>query len=351
MNPETKAFTKADTLTAKGVAIGLMFFYHLFHEAADLENMGVIFAPFSESTFLMLSSFGNICVAMFAFLSAYGISAATRETLAGYSEMGTEVRKTTKRLLSLMGRFLFVFLLTNLCLFMFFDYKNYYGTGFQGVMCVLTDALGLSELFATPTLNMTWWYMPLAYFLILTVPVIYRAALRMKWLLLPVVMLLPLFLDIDRYYYMYFCVAVWGVCAYEGNWKEHIAALRIPTWGKAVLLLVLMGLCIPLRQNYLIRENYSYIIEGAVALVFCFGSAFLFARIPVIGLILRFLGKHSMTMYLVHTFVYLIIFRDFTYSFRYSALIWVVLMAVCLAFAVAADTLYECLKKQLFRKK
>ncbi len=351
MNPETKPFTKADTMTAKGVAIGLMFFYHLFHEAADVENMGVIFAPLPKEIFLMLSGFGNICVAMFVFLSAYGISAVTGEMQAGYSENGAEVKKTSKRLLSLMGRFLFVYLLTNLCLFMFFDYKGLYGTGFQGAVCALTDALGLAELFATPTLNMTWWYMPLAYFLILTVPLLYRAASKMKWLLLPLFMLLPMFFEGNRYFIMYVGVAVWGVCAYTGNWKEKLSGLRIPVWGKVLILLLLMGVCIPFRQNYLIRETYSYITEGAVALVFCFGAAFLFSKIPVIGGILRFFGKHSMTMYLVHTFVYLILFRDFTYSFRYSAVIWLVLMAVCLVYAVAADVLYDCLKKRLFQKK
>lgn len=346
MNPETKAFTKSDTLTAKGVAISLMFFYHLFHEAADVENLGVIFAPFSKEVFLMLSGFGNICVAMFVFLSAYGISAKIREAGSGYSETGTAVKSTAKRLISLMLRFVFVYLLINACLWMFFDYGNLYGTGFQGAVCTVTDMLGLAELFGTPTLNLTWWYMPLAYLIILMVPVLYRGAQKIKWLLLPLAMLLPLFLEMNTYYYMYICAAIWGVCAFSGDWNGRIREWKIPVWGKAAAFLLLMALCIPVRQNYLIRENFSYITEGAVALVFCFGSAFLFSKIPVIGLILRFWGKHSMTMYLVHTFVYLTLFRGFTYSFRYGALIWLVLMAVCTAFAVASDVLYDCLMKR-----
>ena len=69
-----KIFTQEDTLLVKGIAILFMLFYHLFETYERVNSLGVIYAPLSENAFLMISGFGNICVAVFAFLSAYGIS-------------------------------------------------------------------------------------------------------------------------------------------------------------------------------------------------------------------------------------------------------------------------------------
>lgn len=78
-------FEKRDTLAVKGVAILLMLFYHLFESQELIVSLNVDHRPFPQELFLMLSGYGNICVALFVFLSAYGITKGlTADEAEGY---------------------------------------------------------------------------------------------------------------------------------------------------------------------------------------------------------------------------------------------------------------------------
>lgn len=349
---ENRTFSRKDTLTAKGAAICLLFFYHLFHEAETVDSLGVIYAPIPRDLFFLLSGFGNVCVAMFVFLSAHGISRQIHEAEQKMQEekkekgrIGFLKKKTWERFIRLMLRYIFVYVLSNLILFPWFDYKSLYGGGAQGILCMLTDMTGLAELLGTPTLNVTWWYMPLAYLLIFIVPVFYEFSHKTGWLLIPMGILLPMVLNVDKFYYMYFMVALWGICAARENWPDRIFAWRIPYWIKVVFSVLAVFISIFIRQNYLVQERYAFITEGIVAMLVCMAAAILLSNCPVLGKVMQFLGKYSMNMFLIHTFVYLMIFRDFIYSFRYSGLIWLVLLIVCLVVSVLMDFLYRMIKK------
>ena len=65
--------TKKQTNVFKGVAIILMFVHHLFGDAGVLKDMNVHpFVP--QNILLMIASAGKVCVAIFVFASAYGIT-------------------------------------------------------------------------------------------------------------------------------------------------------------------------------------------------------------------------------------------------------------------------------------
>ena len=59
--------------------------------------------------------------------------------------------------------------------------------------------------------------------------------------------------------------------------------------------------------------------------------------IPGIRQILMFFGKHSMNIFLLHTFIRHYWFPEFTYSFRYFALISLVLFAVSLGASIVIE--------------
>lgn len=48
-------------------------------------------------------------------------------------------------------------------------------------------------------------------------------------------------------------------------------------------------------------------------------------------------GKHSMSVFLTHTFIYYYFFTDFIYSFRYVPLIWLVLFVTSMILAIVLD--------------
>ena len=335
-----RLFSKKETLTVKGAAILLMLFYHLFHEAADVENLGVIYAPLSKDLFISLSKFGNICVTLFVFLSAYGLSVGTEKL--DYKSIR---EKSAKRFFNLVLRFAFAFIFSIVCLSPWLNLKGLYGVGPQGALNFLADMTGFSELFGTPTLNMTWWYMPLAYSLIVSVPFVYKLCEKTGWLLILIAGIIPSLLipEINKPYYMYVMVAVWGVAAAKEGWLDKCLEWKLPTAVKVVPALLAVAVCYFVRQNALVMDKFSFFSEGLIGMVFALAIAVLLTNIPAVGGVFRFLGKYSMNMFLIHSFIYMIIFRNFIYSFKYSALIWLVLTVTSLVVSVIMAKVYDLL--------
>lgn len=55
--------------------------------------------------------------------------------------------------------------------------------------------------------------------------------------------------------------------------------------------------------------------------------------------VLRYLGKHSMNMYLVHTFIFAYFFKEFIYGFKYPVLIFLALLATSLLTSIVVEQL------------
>lgn len=59
--------------------------------------------------------------------------------------------------------------------------------------------------------------------------------------------------------------------------------------------------------------------------------------LPLIGNILNVLGRHSMNIFLIHNFIRVVWYYDFTYSFQYAGLIVSVLMGISLLVSVCIE--------------
>ena len=333
-----KGFEKKDTLVVKGMAILLLLFYHLFESQELLVTLNVDHRPLSQEIFLMLSGFGNICVAVFVLLSAYGITKGLmiKEQEAGAS-MQDMLKAAWKRCLRLIGSFAVMYISVNLLWFSYFDYTKLYGEGWQGGMFAVIDMLGLAQLLDTPTLNMTWWYMELAILIIFALPLIYPLVKKAgRYLLVPALLLPAVFqmnTDAERYF---FVVLFGAVAAYEGWFEKLFAWKRKMVW-KALSGLALIALCVLFRQNYMVHTYFLWIVDAPIALLLSWFGAEIIGRIPGLSQVLRFFGKRSMNIFFVHTFFYMSLFRNFIYSFHYAGLIFVVLVCVSLAYSVVLE--------------
>lgn len=63
-----------------------------------------------------------------------------------------------------------------------------------------------------------------------------------------------------------------------------------------------------------------------------------------VGNILEFLGKHSMNIFLFHTFIFSHWLKDFIYSPKNPLLIFLLLLGVCLIISVAIEWLKKLIK-------
>lgn len=340
-----KKFTKEHSLMVKGVAIILLLVYHLFHEKAVLEQMNVNHAPFSQDAFLVLAGFGNVCVAIFVMLTAYGISTAI------YNENSLDLKgicvKSGKRFGKLMLNFAIVYVTMNLICFPYLNYQSLYGEGKQKVLLMLCDATGLSATLQTPLMNETWWYMKIAYVLIFLVPFIALVVKKVgNWALL-LAFFAPFVVSFDWEVKRYLFVIVFGAVAAFGKWPEKLMNAKI----HPVIWWIVAGLgsilCVLFRQNSIVKGHFWNYADAIVAFFVICAVVMTVGKVPVIKTVLKFIGKHSMNIFLAHTFFYMIVWRKYIYYFEYAIVTLLILLGVSLLYSVVLELFKEGVKKIL----
>ena len=203
-------FDIRQTNIAKGVALLMLLWHHLFYSSAEYYQRFTTMHLYKgipiEST---LSNYCKVCVAVFLLLSGYGLymswQSYEKKVIAskGKFTIGHQLLFVKNHLLKLMFNYWFIYIL-------FVPLSVFFGTPFWEIykgnfLYGLVDFLGLANLFKTPSMNGTWWFMsviilfyllfPLMMFIVkrspgtllsiavfLTFsPVIYNILLRMNW--------------------------------------------------------------------------------------------------------------------------------------------------------------------------
>lgn len=344
-----KHFTKNHSFTAKGLAILLLLTYHLFQNEALVTSLDVIYKPFSLSGFLTFTGFGNVCVSIFVFLTAYGIAAG----LLSQTEITPALayRQAMKRFVILMVNFSVLYFSVNLLWWYKFDYQSLYGLDKQGILYVLTDAAGLSMFFGTPTLNATWWYMEIAYLLIFLVPFLTWLVKKIGYPLLLAAALVPYVITFNPDMVRYLFVAAFGVCAAYGKWPDKLLNLKLHPVFQWLIGIAGFALCVLVRQNYVVYETYSHLVDAPIVLFLVYLGAGLIGSVPVLGKVFAFIGKHAMNIYLVHTFFYMALWQKYIYHFKYAGITFLLLLGSCFIYSVLLELLKRVtgLKKLLAR--
>ena len=348
-------FSKKNTAAMKGIAIIMMLFHHCFLEGR-YEKYNIIFSPFSESFVTMLASFFKICVAIYVFLTGYGLAI---KYLDENNKGDKSIAKTTaSRYLSLMSGFVFIFILSQIVFIISKIACTYLGkeplTAYTGdtkvtsVMYFIIDGLGLANLFATPTLNGTWWYMSLAIILIAVIPLIIKLYKKYGFLATSVVLILITHgLNIQNQNLVrWLYTAFLGIVCADKNIlvkMQEFSIVKSDKYINKILKFVIATLI--LVALFYIRQKTDYrIYELNDALIPVFVIYYCFEFIMPIKYVnesLMFLGKHSMNIFLIHTFIRAHYLNTFTYSFKYPFLIVLVL----LVFSLILSIIIEAMKK------
>lgn len=325
----------------KGFFIICMLSHHLFYDAATFAGFDVDFAPFGEHQVIVLVQSFKYVMAGFTFLTYYGMTAKLKGKSA-QEKRELMPKLIGKRVLTLFFSFLPVYLLSViLALVMKQDFFWIYSREEQSFFgYAILDALGLADFFQTPTMNITWWYMSFAYVILFMFPFFYALYERFGVLFLGGALVLPVAMGWDGRYL--------GICAFTlalgiytkehdilEKWREagkgrpEIVLFKLIVCVAGFLLLVKLPFVVPI-------SNFNF-AAGTMWAAFCFFT--FIGRIPGVSHILALLGKYSMNIFLIHTFIYYYYFKDFTYSFRYWLLILAVLMGISLVISMAIEGL------------
>lgn len=325
---------------AKGFAIMLLLIYHLFETENLVTSLDVIYAPFSLSTFLLFTRFGNVCVSIFVFLTSFGIAAGLLAQGESFSP-ASAYKQAVKRFVILLTQFFVLYLSVNLLWGYFLDYDSLYGLNKQGILYLLTDAAGMSMYFNTPTLNATWWYMEIAYLLIFLIPFVTWLVKKIGYPVLLLTCFLPFLINFHPDMKRYLFVSVLGVCAAYGKWLDKLLNLKVHPLIRWAVGIAGFVLCILIRQNYVVQEYYIHLADAPIALFLVYFASGVIGTVPVLEKALSFIGKHAMNIYLVHTFFYMILWRQYIYRFHYAGITFLLLLLSSLLYSI----LLEWLKK------
>lgn len=341
-------FTKNDTLCMKGIAILIMFFHHNYLGPDRWLDSPISFYPFTQAQIMYVAKFLKICVGMFVFLTGYGMMASVKAKKPDDKAMR---KYTLTRYLSMMMGFWLIFLLVHILSGIFTSrFTQIYGKGMYAVIYFLIDGMGLAKLFDTPTFCATWWYMSMATMLILIFPIFkkmlekYQGILVILTIFLPKALSLP-YADLWRWLFCYTLGMYMAEHDLIAQIKEKFLALAI---GWKVVAFAIMTIGIPviimLRQSEGFGIKFLYLWEG-LAPAYIIVYAYLFVVwIKPLAAVLRFLGKHSMNMFLTHTMFRAVYFHDFMYSFYNMWLDYLVLIVVSVAVSICIEIIKKIIR-------
>ena len=358
-------FTKEHTMQMKGIAIIILLFHHCFLNAqrwatvpyeklATTKGWGyypISFAPFSSHTIQYLASFSKICVAMFVFMTGYGMwvsyeSQKKKTTMSNYIK---------KRMVTLMTGFLIIFVVTEILAIPTGRFIEVYGHDFRSVVYMIIDALGLAKLLGTPLFCLTWWYMSLAIVLIMIFPFVHSIMEKYQWVVVVASIIVPRACgfgqstDLFRYLLAYTLGMYFAQHDLLARIKEKFMEQNVA--GKLLSLIVsLIGLAVIIkcRQNAWIGWKYLDFWDGFAAMYMIVISYIYILNGKWIVKGLGFLGKHSMNIFLIHSFYREVFFHEFTYSFYYAWLDYIVLMAISLVTSIVLEWFKKLIRYEKF---
>lgn len=350
------SLTKDYTEIIKGVAILLMLFHHFFgFPEWYVEGVSYIGIPLRANTLeFIMGRFGHICVALFAFLTGYGMFFSYKS--------GNIIKKSFKKGVSFL-----------VCYWLIL-----FGVAIPVNLALgktdITPLLILKNMFAyDATLVSFAWYVRFYLALLVTLPFFYRLMTPRAAVTLPLFLICPAVITyylgtvswanfyVGKLVYFSMEYFLWVTCALSG-----LCFAKYDLFGKigkifarfkggeifvcAALVLVLMYLR-AYKRDTLATEYYSYFSWDSIyAPVFVFLVCRVVSVFPeFVRSFLRLMGKHSMNIWFLHS---LFFFRTaelmkYAYAPRVSILIiaWVIIL--CLPVSAALNAVSGLILKKI----
>lgn len=298
-------FDKKESTKVKGIAILLLLFHHLFSNADQVANSGMQFIIFSKETIRVLAVSARICVWIFAFISAYGLS---------YQYLNRKDESTTqfilRRWFSLMKGYWIVYIAV-FAVSLFFarsPFEVYEGS----ILKCFLDFMGWADFFGTPMLSSVWWYMCFAQILLLLIPLANKISggVYSVLMLFLVLQYLPegIVSPYGGKYSYYFLVILLAVQCVKYQWfdkvlKKNSSSLKHVLGG----IIAFCGLAVILIAKYKLSDTaqwqFGSLLSSISALLVCYLIS-KYCRNKYIEQLLSFLGKHSANIFMLHTFLY-----------------------------------------------
>lgn len=314
-----------DTLMLKGVAICLMLWHHLFQGASDIGGW-----------IWWWGRHGNICVALFLFLSGYGMSSQYGHRIADARFWPTACVCWMRRYWRLYWGYWPVFICA-LPIGVFVFHRGLaaaYGVeGIRTWICLLFDFFAFG---GYRSYNTTWWFYRLIVVFYALYPFLQLATARRWWtwglaplLLTGVFGWMGTFCNewiLNRWLFAFLC----GMFAHAATvrWNGVLSRVGCRVW---------LGGLLAVLSGFYFRDKWGETLDGALALALAITLLPLIRHAGPFRSVSMLLGRHSMNIFLLHTFICTYFGSAWIQSFGNPWARFGVLLSSSLALSVAIE--------------
>ena len=326
-------FNIKQTNIAKGVAILLMLWHHLFYDVPDNYNLFVSFWMLGSVPIeCVIARYCKVCVAIYVILSGFGLYMSWNKFFCLVENRKhriiSQIIFVKNHLLKLMFNFWFIFII-------FVPMGVFFGRKFWGVYGInpinaFVDFIGLFDMFSMPTMNVTWWFMSVIIILYILFPIIVRIMSFSSELMLSIAAAL-IFLPglsscplIGKYFVWIFPFVI-GMYFAKYKGMEFIYFHNIPIIKGLFFTGIMIVACVCLRYAF----NQTTDFDSIFALSIILFSYLVLSKIPVVCKVLENLGKQSGAIFFFFSFFVEYYFKGFVYLFKYPLIIFAVLTVTC----------------------
>lgn len=341
-------FDKNASTKIKGIAVLLMLFHHLFRSIDLYAGHSIEWFPFLEWQVVSVADMSKICVALFAFVSGYGLTIKIKKK-SDKTIILEQIKGLIFRFMCLFIPLLIAGQIINQRLQNFYFSDN---NIVKGIIYFIIDVLGLSNLFGLSPYYGAYWYISAAIIFIILLPVIYNS-IRSKGIFwtLAVIILLPRLFGVgytggNSVYPFIFVFALGSVFAEKDymtkilNWKW----LKSEEFNSLLCLLISITAlicCYFLYTNIPIEMLWEINWGLVPVVVLCVCVKFII-NIPILSTILKVLGKYSMNIYILHVF-FISYLKDFIYGTGHFLISVILLVTITLMTAIILEKIEKLL--------
>lgn len=330
-------FDKRQTNIAKGVAIALLLWRHLFElDSSGYDNVKSLFYVFNMPVECLLAKFSMVCVSIFVILSGFGLyksyKLAYDKCIADESEIKNiifNLKFIKKHIIKLLMVYFVVFLLSYVTLSIINE-KILLDIYQGNVLYFIINLLGLSNVFGTPTIFGTYWYIGMILLFYILFPILMKIEKYSIELLLGVSFILLVFpgeWDFDSVRAWLFPF-VFGMFFAKYNVFEMINSL-LKTNQKKIINLLIFFIGMAIVRMFIMGDKTTFdAFFGFSILLLCY---MVLSKIPVLNAILEHLGRSSAIMFMLHPLIFTLYLNIF--KFNYSILTYIILLLLTYLFS------------------
>lgn len=342
---------KKETLLCKGMAILIMLFHHSFYSYSFFENYSIECVIFPSIEWLnKLSVSAKVCVAIFVFLTGYGIAISCISISRDDNNSMWWDKYLLKRCIKLYTHYWYIYVLISVGFLLFnksYLIDVYYDGKANFIRNLIFDIGGVAKLFGTPTLRGTWWYMSLALVYIIIIPIVITIVEKFGWatLFIPVILSVGLNLDSKNIVLFWMPSLILGIISA----KYNLFSILFKRYKSITILSVCLLLVVVLVCCRIIFGK-NMLLEAGIALTICLFTVALSRFCSVVEKILKPFGQHEYTIFLTHTMIREF-FPDIIYSLKYPLLIWMTFLIISLLVAIVIDKLKSLIRIEKLTEK